>query len=60
VGAHFLVDAGKQTTELPGKITFSLAPDHMVVVQTPGGGGWGNPEDRPPDAIAADWLDEKM
>jgi N-methylhydantoinase B len=46
--------------ELPGKTTFSLPPDHLVIIQTPGGGGWGHPGERQPDAAIEDRLDEKM
>ena len=60
VGAHFLVGMENTVKELPGKTTFSLPPDHLVIVQTPGGGGWGNSGDRQPDAVIEDRLDEKM
>ena len=33
-----------------------LPPDALVEVRLPGGGGYGRPEDRDPDLIAADQL----
>ena len=33
-----------QTTPLPGKITLDLQAGDTLKVETPGGGGWGNPE----------------
>jgi N-methylhydantoinase B/oxoprolinase/acetone carboxylase alpha subunit len=29
------------TEEVAGKASLSLAPDEIIVVETPGGGGWG-------------------
>jgi N-methylhydantoinase B/oxoprolinase/acetone carboxylase alpha subunit len=29
--------------EKPGKASFSLQADEIVMVETPGGGGWGAP-----------------
>jgi N-methylhydantoinase B len=40
--------------DLPSKVTTFLAQgDHLRTV-TPGGGGWGDPLDRPADLVAAD------
>ncbi len=30
---------------LPGKITFEVAPGDVLIVETPGGGGWGAPQE---------------
>jgi N-methylhydantoinase B/oxoprolinase/acetone carboxylase alpha subunit len=34
-----------ETTELPGKVTLVLQPGDKLQVQTPGGGGWGLPDE---------------
>jgi len=41
VGRNYYVSASGVITELPGKITISLSNEETVVVETPGGGGWG-------------------
>lgn len=41
VGRNLLND-----DELPAKVSSELNPDDVVVVETPGGGGWGNRDDR--------------
>jgi len=43
VGRHVLRAADGNETELPAKITRALAPGETLVVQTPGGGGYGLP-----------------
>ena len=43
-----------ETTAVPAKTTLTLAPGDVLSVQTPGGGGYGDPADRDPAAIAAD------
>src|SRR5438067_1450630 len=43
-----------RSRELPSKITLQLAPDDVVSVQTPGGGGTESPLRRPPDAVVLD------
>jgi len=40
--------------ELPSKITFQLAPDDVVSVQTPGGGGTQSALERPAEDVARD------
>jgi N-methylhydantoinase B len=39
---------------LPGKVVRDLAPGTVVSIRTPGAGGYGNPSDRDPEAIARD------
>ncbi len=39
---------------LPGKGASTVPPDGRLVVQTPGGGGWGDPRDRAPEVVARD------
>jgi N-methylhydantoinase B len=59
VGEHATVDSSGAVRKLPGKTTFSLPPDSIVVVNTPGGGGWGDPAERAATARESDLLDEK-
>ena len=59
VGKHTMIDTTGTVLKLPGKTTFSLSPDSIVVVDTPGGGGWGDPARRATQAREADFLDEK-
>lgn len=42
-GRNSLID-GRDTTPLPGKVTFTVRPGDIVRLATPGGGGWGEPE----------------
>lgn len=43
-GANYLLAAGDQSEQaLPGKISFMVQPGDVVIIQTPGGGGWGEP-----------------
>lgn len=59
VGEHTTIDSSGAVRKLPGKTTFSLPPDSIVVVNTPGGGGWGDPKERAPAARESDLVDEK-
>jgi N-methylhydantoinase B len=44
-----------EPSELPGKVSgFALVQDDVVIMETAGGGGYGLPEERDLDAIAAD------
>ncbi|CAN1525523.1 HyuB N-methylhydantoinase B/acetone carboxylase, alpha subunit [Rhabdaerophilaceae bacterium] len=46
---------GPQSPPMTSKITgVSLAKGQKIRLQTPGGGGWGNPMARAPDAVAKD------
>ncbi len=41
VGQNAMIDAQGQEHALPGKGSVTLAAEEVVVVRTPGGGGWG-------------------
>ena len=43
VGRNLLIRANRERVELPSKATFEVEPGDAVVVETPGGGGWGKP-----------------
>ena len=41
-GRNAILHKGGGTEEVPGKASLSLAPGEVVIVETPGGGGWGS------------------
>ena len=45
---------------VPAKTTRDVPAGTMVTIRTPGGGGYGDPTDRDPDATAADRDDGKL
>jgi N-methylhydantoinase B len=50
-------DAGTQSGPLVSKVTnVALAAGRRVRLETPGGGGWGNPAARDAQATARDWA----
>ncbi|WP_246308187.1 hydantoinase B/oxoprolinase family protein [Halorarum salinum] len=54
-GAAYLVeDDGDDLEKLAAKHTRDLPAGAVVSVRTPGGGGYGDPADRDPDAVARD------
>jgi N-methylhydantoinase B len=55
-GRHTLVRDGVET-ELPAKTTVRVRRGDLVIVQTPGGGGYGPPERRPAEARERDSRD---
>jgi N-methylhydantoinase B len=44
----------KEGVDLPGQGTDLIPPGATLVLETPGGGGMGDPQARDPDAIQAD------
>ena len=40
-GRNAIIHADGTVEEAPGKATLSLGPGEIVIVETPGGGGWG-------------------
>lgn len=52
---RFVLYRGEEERELPSKISgLALERGDRVRLETSGGGGWGDPQDRSPDAIRAD------
>ena len=47
-------------TDLSSKSTTKLDPDDVVSIQTPGGGGYGDPLERDPEAVLEDVRDGKV
>jgi N-methylhydantoinase B len=45
---------GGGVKRLPSKVTTTVEPDHVLVTHTPGGGGWGDPRARDPEAVRSD------
>ena len=45
---------GAKPRELPSKITFTLGAGEVISIQTPGGGGYGDPFKRPAQRVLAD------
>jgi N-methylhydantoinase B len=58
LGTHSLVTAEGAYRALPAKVTVTLHPGDAVVVQTAGGGGFGEPSARDPAASARDAADD--
>ena len=52
--AHFLVDEGRRQHRYPSKFSARVPAGTLISLQLGGGGGYGPPLDRDPDAVAAD------
>jgi len=55
-----IVRASGQVEEIPSKLVVDLRKGDRVIVQTPGGGGYGDPAGRDPQAVRADIADGKL
>ncbi len=53
-GRHLIRTTGSKERIVPAKVTLDLAPGDEVVVQTPGGGGYGDPTRRSDEARERD------
>ena len=51
---------GGEETRLPAKTTVSIEPGDVVSYRTCGGGGYGPPEERDPERVLRDVLEEKV
>ncbi len=58
--ARYLRDPEGETIPLPSKVTVRLRSGEMTSVQTPGGGGYGDPLERDPDAVGRDVAEGKV
>ena len=43
--------------DLPSKVTTYISGDHVIETQTPGGGGWGDPQERDVEAVRRDVVE---
>ena len=58
--SRFTVQAPDGTTKrLPSKVTTRIEADNVMVTETPGGGGWGDPKRRDREAVQRD-VDEGL
>ena len=58
-GADYLITDGAPEP-IPAKSTHRLQPGDVVSIRTPGGGGYGDPEDRNPESIRRDLAAGKL
>ncbi|AIJ06109.1 5-oxoprolinase (ATP-hydrolyzing) beta subunit [Methanocaldococcus bathoardescens] len=58
-GEHYVIKEGKKIP-LSGKNTLSLSCGDVIVINTPGGGGYGSPYDRDINLILEDVKDGKI
>jgi len=58
--ARYCVDPDGENVDLGSKRQVTLDPGAVVSVQTPGGGGYGDPLDRDPDAVRRDVVNGKV
>jgi N-methylhydantoinase B len=57
-GAHVFVARGGATRDLPAKTSVTMEPGDAIIVRTAGGGGYGDPALRDPQARARDADDQ--
>jgi N-methylhydantoinase B len=58
--AKYILDPDGKATELSSKTTITLAPNAVISIQTPGGGGYGNPHDRDPKKVSEDLRQQRI
>jgi N-methylhydantoinase B len=58
--ARFILDPEGENRDLPSKYTVEVPKGGCVRVETPGGGGFGDPRQRDPEAVARDLRDGKI
>jgi N-methylhydantoinase B len=57
VSRCWVVGPNGQEDTLPSKLTTYVDGGHLIVTETPGGGGWGSPTVRDPEAVRWDVLE---
>jgi N-methylhydantoinase B len=58
--AHYILNPDKEARHLGSKTTVSLKPGDILSFRTPGGGGYGPPEERDPALVLSDVRDGKV
>ena len=58
--AHYVLNPDSDATELGSKVTVQLEEGDVVSYRTCGGGGYGPPEERDPDAVLSDVRNGKV
>lgn len=56
-GSASIIHADGSREQLPPKITRRIQRGDRLVSVTPGGGGWGNPRERSPEAVRRDFIE---
>ncbi|GAB6148087.1 hydantoinase B/oxoprolinase family protein [Stetteria hydrogenophila] len=59
-GEHYIVRASGEVERLPGKATVTLRRGDTVYINTPGGGGYGDPCRRPRELVRRDIEEGKV
>jgi len=57
---YTLTSTGGSVRDLPSKTTFTVKPGEIVTYETCGGGGYGDPLRRRPEAVARDVLEGRV
>jgi N-methylhydantoinase B len=55
--ARFRLISGGQEKKIESKVNLTLNKGDVLIVETGGGGGYGNPKDRDPERVMADVMD---
>ena len=59
-GLYFRLTKNNEKIIVEGKSSFTLEAGEKIIINTPGGGGWGDPKERTKEEIKKDILDEKI
>jgi N-methylhydantoinase B len=59
-GEHYIVKADGRRLDLPSKASVELDVGDTIYINTPGGGGYGDPHMRPRVIILSDILDDRI
>jgi len=59
-GFHYIIKRNGKKILLPSKLTISLEEGDIVYINTPGGGGYGDPNERRVEYILRDLEDDKI